>query len=253
MQTLMLLHGAPGDGSLWGPVLDELGPDIGAITPTLRRFGPDPWGDDGSSFGTEAHTEQLIGIIERQAERPIAVAAWSYSTHVLLNLMLRRPGLVGRAFLYEPGLDTYLTSRDEKEAFEEDARRAFGPVARELRESGPDDAVEALFESSGGAGFFRALPRERRERYLVSSRIIPLLMGGGRPPARITADELADVAVPLMVAFGSSTRPLFEIASRAVSRAVPSARLRVVEGADHMLPEKDPARFASLLADWISP
>lgn len=251
IQTLVILHGAPGDGSLWQPVIEAVRSDVRVIAPTLRWFGPASWDDDGSSFGTDAHTRQLLDIIETDAGAPVAVAAWSYSCHVVLDALLERPDLIAGAFLYEPGLSTYLEDADDLRAFGEDAQKAFGPIVGALQADGPEAAVQALFDSSGGKDCFDNLPADRRDRYLASARIMPLLMGGGQPPALITATDLARIDAPVTVAMGERTRPLFGIASRAVARAIPGARLEVVPDADHMLPEKQPARFASLIDRWL--
>lgn len=248
---LILLHGAPGDGRQWQPVLAALNTDIEVICPTLRWFGPESWPDDGSRFGTRSHTEQLIALLEK-ADTPAAVAAWSYSTHVVLNTLIERPDLIASAFLYEPGLHTYLRDEASRAAFDADARAAFGPVVEALQSAGPERAVAALIDASGGDGCFARMPEERRRLYLASARIMPLLLGGGEPPAPIGADQLSRIARPVTVGCGSATRALFAIASTAVADAIPGATLRMVDGADHMLPEKEPAVFAALLADWLA-
>lgn len=250
MTTLVLLHGAPGEGALWKPVVDRLSRPTRVETPTLRWFGSAAWPDDGRSFGTEAHADDLIGTLEDIGDGPAAVAAWSYSSHVVLDAALRRPDLMRAALVYEPGLSSYLTEEAERVAYGEDAVAAFGPVASALAEGGPAAAVEALFESSGGPGCFAALSFERRATYLASARIMPLLLGGGQPPKPISAADLAGLEVPLTVACGSATRPLFEIASRAVARAT-GRPLAMIAGADHMFPETDPAGFAGMLDDWL--
>ncbi len=103
----------------------------------------------------------------------------------------------------------------------------------------------------GGAGCFASLPVGRRERYLESARIMPLLMGGGQPPTDLKAQDLARISIPVTVAFGEQTRPLFEVASRAVARAIPRASLKTVADAHHMLPETAPDRFAALVRQWL--
>jgi pimeloyl-ACP methyl ester carboxylesterase len=236
---------------MWEPVVALLGPDVSVATPTLRWFGADPWPDDGAAFGTESHTEQLIRYLEERAGGPTAAAAWSYSTHVLLNAMRRRPDLFDRTLLYEPGLSTYLDDPLELKAFAQDATKAFGPVAAALAETGPTAAVEALFDSSGGPGCFRRLTPERQALYLESGRMMPLLMGGGQPPANLTAEDLSQIPVPVTVAMGEQTRDLFALASRAVARSIPGARLKTVSGADHMMPETAPHQFAALLREWL--
>ncbi len=248
---LFLLHGAPGDGSLWEPVVTSLQSEVRVVTPTFRSFGPAAeLAADG--FGTAVHSRQLIEWLETADAKPAAVAAWSYSCHVALAALLERPDLVARALLYEPGLSTYLESAEDFRVFGEDAQAAFAPVAEALHRDGPRKSVEALFESSGGSGCFAALPPERRERYLASAGVMPLLMGGGGPPAPISAADLGRIGVPVTVAMGAQTRPLFAVTSRAVARAIPGARLILVDDADHMLPETAPGRFAALIDDWLA-
>ena len=79
---------------------------------------------------------------------------------------------------------------------------------------------------AGGAGCFQQPPRRRREAHLASARMMLLRLGGGEPPANLKGDDLSRLDVPLTVAFGQAARPLFEIASRAVAQAVPSAELQ---------------------------
>ena len=96
---LILLHGAPGEGTQWQPVAEAMQVDVEMTCPTLRWFGSQAWEDDGSEFGTRAHTQQLIELLQDDGDGPSAIAAWSYSTHVVLDLLLQRPDLVSRAFL----------------------------------------------------------------------------------------------------------------------------------------------------------
>lgn len=257
MKTLVLLHGAPGDGTLWAPVIDCLGDaadTVSMVHPTLRWFGPEVWNDDGAGFGTEAHTLQLVELIEAVragGSASVAVVAWSYSCHVVLNALVRHPGLIDHALLYEPGLSSYLTDPVEIDAFNRDACAAFGPIAAQLPRHGPHRAVEMLFDASGGPGCFAGLPAQRRDRYLMSARIMPLLMGQGQPPADLKAADLARITAPVTVALGENTRPLFEVASRAVARAIPRASLKAIAAANHMLPELEPGRFAALIDQWL--
>jgi pimeloyl-ACP methyl ester carboxylesterase len=79
---------------------------------------------------------------------------------------------------------------------------------------------------------------------------MPLLLGGA-PPTTIRMKDLATIRVPTTVAFGEQSRPLFQIASRSVAKSIPDAVLVTVRGGDHMLPERDPDRFAALLLEWL--
>jgi len=95
---------------------------------------------------------------------------------------LRRPELVSRAFLYEPGLHTYLDDPEDLRAYRGDAQVAFAPVAEALQRDGPLRAVEALFESSGGPGCFASPSRWARGRARCSPS--PRAPWRGRYPRR---------------------------------------------------------------------
>jgi pimeloyl-ACP methyl ester carboxylesterase len=236
---------------VWDPVLDRLPPAVDARALTLSLFGRANAPGEGGAFGTELHAADIVDFVRSAMEEPVDVVAWSYSVHPVLLAALRSPHSFARLFLYEPGLPTYLADDADRAAFEADASAAFGPIGEALQREGPAAAVAALIDSSGGEGAFAALPAARRQMYLDSASMMPLLMGGGQPPAPIAAADLSNMSIPATVAMGARTRPVFAVPSRALAASLPHARLVVVEGADHMLPETNPARFAEIVAEWL--
>lgn len=249
---ILLLHGAPGDARVWTPVLDRMpaGFDIRPIT--LSYFGGQPWSDDGRQFGTEIHCRDIVSYIEATMSPPVTIAAWSYSVHPALLTALERPDLVEALFFYEPSLTTYVDDTEDLALFAADAEHAFEPIARALATGGPEAAVAALIDSSGGEGCFAEMPEERQTIYRDSAEMMRLLMGGGQQPAAIEARDLARVDCPATVVLGERSRPIFAVPSRALAAALPAGGLEVVPGADHMLPEREPQRFATLFADWLA-
>ncbi|QKG72011.1 alpha/beta fold hydrolase [Erythrobacter mangrovi] len=251
MREVLLLHGAPGHAGQWAPVLDRLPCAERVHAITLSFFGTQEVPEGGEAFGTERHADDIVAYVDNAMTPPVDAVAWSYSSHPLLLAALRRPDLFARLYLYEPGLPTYVTDQGELRAFEEDAGAAFGPIAAALQADGNEAAVAALFDSSGGEGCWVSLASDRQEIYLASCGMMPLLMGGGQPPTPISAEDVASLVLPLTVAMGSETRPVFAVPSRGLAKAVPTARLQIVDQSDHMLPEVDPSRFAELLEEWL--
>lgn len=245
-QLLLFIHGAAGDSRVWDPVVAALPSGLAAIAPTLTYFGPGEWPDDGSGFGTEVHCRDIVAAA-RGAGRPVHLVCWSYGVHPGLAALLEAPELFASAFFYEAGLPHYIASAKERAAFAESADAIFGPVGRALAEQGPEASVEALV----GKEAFTRLPAERRALYLSNARMMPLLMGKGRPPALITPRELAGIGTPCCAALGADTQAAFAIPTRALAAAIPGAVLTEVAAANHFLPETEPARFAGLVGDWV--
>ena len=244
MPRVLFVHGAAGDARVWQPVIDALGSEFDARAVTLTYFGTGNWPDSGENFGTELHAAD----IERAASGGgVHLVSWSMGTQPALKALCDAPHLFASALFYEPGLATFVEDETERAAWAADAHAAFAAVAQALHESGERAAVDAMIGER-----LADLSEERRQIYRDNARTMPLLMGGGRPPAEITAAELASVDCPTRIAMGASARPCFAIPSRGLAGALPSSELVIVESADHFLPEVDPARFATLVRDWLS-
>lgn len=250
-QAVLFLHGAPGDLRTWTPVTDVLGARFRCLAYTQRWFGARSWSAPGSDFGTEAHAADLIGMVEALDLAPVSLVAWSYAGHVALLAALRRPELFQRILIYEPGVGTYVVDPDERARMDADAAAMFPPLAEALGRGDLAEVVRRLIDASGGAGWFDRQPARCRAIHLDSAAMMPLLMGGGAPPADIGAADLASLRAPVSIAWGERTRDLFGVPSRAAAAAITTAQHREVEGAGHLLPEQDPTRFAALVATWM--
>ncbi len=120
-----------------------------------------------------------------------------------------------------------------------------------MQEQGAAAAVKALFDSSGGEGCFESMSEERQALYLQSQQMMPLLLGGGQHPANIQSADLKQIKAPVWVALGDQSPDHFSVPSRKVAATVADGHLRMQENCDHMMPEKDPSRFARLLREWL--
>lgn len=136
--------------------------------------------------------------------------------------------------------------------FGADAGLCFGEVAKVLEAEGEQAAAHRMFANvSRTEGFVEKLPPEARRVVLDNARMLPLMMGKGEPPVRITAEQVRSLKVPLIAAMGGKTRPTFAIPTRELARIAPGGRLEVVEDAGHLLPIEDPPLFAKALSGWL--
>ena len=249
---ILFVHGALGDARTWGPVLDALPWNVDARAITLSYFGTAAWRGDGSDFGTERHAADLEQFIDATMDAPVVVVAWSYGCHPALLLALRRPDLVAALVLYEPALSSYIEDDVLRGEFGADAAACFGPVGEVLAKDGEEAAAHRLFDNVGQSGFIADMAEDRRRIALSNARMIPLVMGKGAPPTKISADDVRTLNLPVIAAMGSETRPAFAVPTRVLADVARHGRLEVVPGAGHLLPESDPARFAGLVTEWLA-
>lgn len=256
--TVVLVHGALADARMWQPHQALLAKRWRAVAVTLRHhFGsedprPSPDHAAPAPFGISTHAEDLATFIEGMERGPVHLVAWSYSAHAALYLACHRPQLLRSVFVYEPGFPTYVTDPEALAAFETDAARMYAPLGAAVHSGDLERAVEFLMDASGQRpGYFRDQPAHRRQIQRDNARTLPLLMTQAPPPA-ITAEQLRFVQVPVCVAWGAQTRPVFEVVARAAAQAMPRAHHLVVEDAHHMWPDEKPAAFCGALESFWS-
>lgn len=244
-EIVLFVHGAAGDARIWRPVIDALPQGLVGRAMTLTYFGPDAWPDSGEQFGTETHAADILAAA-RHAGKPVHLVCWSYGVHPGLAAILDAPELFASALFYEAVMPHYFATPEGRRAFGEAFARTFGPIGRAVTEIGPQAGVTALIGPQ-----FPMLAEERRAIYLSNARMMSLLFGKSRPPRKITPSQLAQISLPCCAALGSDTQDVFSLSTRALAAAIRGARLEVIEGENHFMPETGPKRFAQLVAEWV--
>ena len=241
---VLFVHGALGEARVWDPVIAALPDGLSGEALTLTYFGDADWPDDGAGFSTATHAAD---IVRAAAGGGVTLVSWSMGTHPALQALLDAPDLFDAALFYEPGGASFIDDADDLAAWQRAFTDGFGPITPALEEGGDAAAADVLL----GMGRDK-LSAERLAIYRANARTMTLLLGGGQPPARIRAADCARIPHRTQVMAGDGTGRMFAIGSRALAAALPGANLRIVAGADHFLPETDPARFAALVAEFSS-
>jgi pimeloyl-ACP methyl ester carboxylesterase len=249
-EPLVFVHGAPSDHRVWVPHCAALAAHYRVIAYTQRYFGRGDWRSDWPPFGVRTHADDLIALLRELAE-PAHVVAWSYGAHVALTAASEVSGVFRSVFVYEPGFPTYVTDARELAEFAADAERMFGPVFAAVEQGDNADAVRALLDgSAGSSGYFNSQPVERRRVQLDSARVLPLLLRQPQVPL-LTCDQLRRLGMPVAVAWGERTRPLFAVVSRAAARCIDGRAPTTVLGATHLWPEERPHELVALVQRFL--
>jgi pimeloyl-ACP methyl ester carboxylesterase len=249
--ALLLLHGALGDRRTLGPVAAHLSPRVRAIVPTQRYFGPLPRSVGRKPFGTASQAEDLLAMFDALGLEQAHVVAWSFSAHSALAAAVAEPGRFLSLFLYEPGFPTFVTDPAALAECAADGGRSFGPVAEAAGRGDWGEAARRLIDSAAGQPrWFDAQPASVREIHLDNADTIGLLFTQ-TPPVPLSGGDLSTLEVPTTIAWGADTASTYRLVSRAAAQAIPGARAVELPGAGHLLPERDPARFAGLVAEHL--
>jgi pimeloyl-ACP methyl ester carboxylesterase len=238
---IVCLHESGTTGEVWRPLAEAIAGRARTIACDRRGWGRSPAPEPYTATTIEEHAEDAARLIEEIGGAPVVLCGAGFGAVVVLDLLVRRPGLVRSAVTIEPPLLAFLA--EATEALSEDV----GALRERISAAGPRAGVE-LYLSGGlralGPGAER-LPEPFRA--VAAERAFSLFAELGAVPAwRVPLAELARLPRPAAVVLASSTPELVRRAGLEFSARSPEVELRELDSAG--LPQLE---AAVPLADFV--
>jgi pimeloyl-ACP methyl ester carboxylesterase len=248
--TVLLLHGQPGTGASWDPLIRLLEPEFRVLAPDRAGYGATP----DRAAGLAENAELVAALLRGLDSGPATVVAHSWAGGVAVLLASRHPEvvhslvLVGAACTADSlnSLDRWLTWPVVGDLMTAVGLVGIGTVLPWLRH---------LVDPLGGT-------LHRRVASALPDRAVTV--GGGDPLGRmrqsflieqralvaelpVVEGALRSVSVPVEVVVGDWDLVVPPASAVTLARAVPGAELTFVPGAGHFLARDDPEALAGVV------
>jgi pimeloyl-ACP methyl ester carboxylesterase len=248
-EAVLFLHGQPGSAHDWDRVVKALGPTLESIA--IDRPG---WDGERPPSDLAGNAIAAIEALDARGVGRAMVVGHSLGAAVAAKLAIEHPARVARLVLVSPAVNAAALSWVDS--------LLAAPIAGSLA------SVTAL----SGAGLALAAPPLRRriadllgldESYLdKSSRrlLTPAAWRAFVSEQRMLVRELpglehrlAEITAPTTVVCGRDDRVVPPEAARAVTAQIDGAELVLLDRAGHLLPQRQAARLATLIANLSGP
>jgi pimeloyl-ACP methyl ester carboxylesterase len=185
--------------------------------------------------GVDDHVADLEAVV---AGRRCTVVGHSYGGTVALAFAARQPELAASVLAYEPPL-AWL-----------EAWPTHGPREHPFAGVSAEQAAESFLKRMIGEHRYERLPLRTREEVVQDGAALVAELTAIRndPPPF----EPAAITVPAIIARGEDTAPHHIWGADLLVEQMPSATLRVVEGAGHGGHQSHPREFAALVLESVS-
>jgi 2-succinyl-6-hydroxy-2,4-cyclohexadiene-1-carboxylate synthase len=247
---LLLLHGFTGTAATWSALVDAFGPTRRIIAPDLLGHGRSAAPTDPAAYVLAQQAGDLAELLDRLRAAPADVVGYSMGARLALVLALEHPRQVRSLVLESPAA-----------GIADPAARVARATADELLAGRLErDGIEAFAEAWEREPLFASqadLPAEARERLHRERRghdlagLAASLRGAGQGVMAPLHDRLVDIAARVLVVAGGRDAVGLERA-RQVARAIPGARLEVVERAGHAPHLEQPRAFLDHVAAFLA-
>lgn len=230
--ALVLVHGTTADHTRWAPILPALRERFTVYACDRRGRGGS---GDGPPYAMEREFEDVAAVVDGIGGS-VDLLGHSYGALCSLEAAARAKNL-RRLVLYEPPI----------------------PAGMPITQPGVIDRLQALLDAGDREGvvsaFMLEVPRVPRDQ-LDRMRALPAWQArvgaAGTIPRELRAHDgytfvpakFREVKAPVLLLLGGDSPPFFRAALERVQAAIPSARLVVLPGQQHVAIDTAPDLFA---------
>jgi pimeloyl-ACP methyl ester carboxylesterase len=247
---LVCVHGSLCDFRIWSAVLGPLAPRHRVIAVSLRHFFPEQWDGVGDTYSIAQHVADVIAFIEQLDTGPVDLMGHSRGGHVAFRVAGRRPELLRRLILAEPGgeLDTTLDPAATSGPSPLAARIA---ASAELIAAGDIDGGLALFINAlEGPGAWARMPATPKQLLRDNAMTLIGQVRDRRPPfSRADAEA---ITTPTLFIGGANTKGALPQVLHTLAAHVPNSRTVMIPNTTHPMFEQSPQRYCEIVLDFLA-
>jgi pimeloyl-ACP methyl ester carboxylesterase len=245
---LVCVHGSLCDFRNWSAVLGPLSARHRVIAVSLRHFFPKRWDGSGDTYSLAQHIDDVIAFMAALNAGPVDLMGHSRGGHVSFRVAQRRPDLMRRLILAEPGgeIDASL---------DPDYKPGPWPMAKPIAAAA--NAVGAGDIDRGLEIFLTALNVPWKRLPAVTKQLLrdnaTTLIGDARD-ARMpfTKADAESIQTPTLFIGGAATRGLLPKVLHALAAHVPDARAEMIAGATHAMFEQAPQAYSEIVLKFLA-
>jgi len=248
--VLVCVHGSLGDFRTWSPVLGPLSRRHRVIAISLRHFFPAHWDGRGNTYSIGQHTDDLISFIERLDTGPVDLMGHSRGGHISFRAAQRRPELLRRLVLAEPGGELDSTLNPE-------ARTGASPLAEWMRAAAEkvsagdiEGGLSYFVDTLEGPGAWGRLPAATKQGLRDNATTLIGQANDGRLP--FSKHDAESINLPTLLIGGGQTKGNLPLVLRALAAHIPNSQTAIIPNTTHSMFEQAPQHYCEIVLDFLA-
>ena len=248
---LVCVHGSLCDFRIWSAVLGPLTRKHRVIAVSLRHFFPEHWDGVGDTYSIAQHVDDMIGFIEGLDTGPVDLMGHSRGGHVSFRVARRRPDLLRRLILAEPGAELDATLDPEvKPGAPSPLAARFKTSAEKIAAGDIDGGLTFFMEAIEGPGAWARLPATPKQLLRDNAMTLIGQVRDNRPPFSRTDAEA--IATPTLFIGGANTRGLLPKVLHTLAAHVKGSKTAMIPGATHPMFEQAPQKYCEIVLAFLA-
>jgi pimeloyl-ACP methyl ester carboxylesterase len=246
-RPLVCVHGSLCDFRNWLAVLGPLSARHRVISVSLRHFFPERWDGNGGSYSLDQHIDDVIAFIEQLDAGPVDLMGHSRGGHVSFRVAQRRPDLLRKLILAEPGGEIDASLDPDYKPGPWPMADPIAAAAELIIDGDIDDGLEIFLTALHVP--WKRLPATTKQ--LLRDNATTLIGDARDVRIPFSKPDAESVRTPTLFIGGAATRGLLPKVLQALAAHVAGARTEMIAGATHAMFEQAPQRYSEIVLDFL--
>ncbi len=246
---LVCVHGSLGDFRSWFCVLGPLSQKHRVIAVSLRHFFPEQWDGVSDTYSIAQHVEDVIGFIEQLNAGPVDLTGHSRGGHVSFRVAQRRPDLLRRLILAEPGGELDATLDPAATPGPSPLAARVAAAAGLIAAGDVDGGLKLFFEAVEGPGKWARLPAMPKQQLRDNAYTLIGQARDGRPP--FSKADVESIGMPTLFIGGARTKGSLPHVLHTLAAHVPNSRTAIIPNTTHPMFEQAPRQFCEIVLEFL--
>jgi pimeloyl-ACP methyl ester carboxylesterase len=247
---LVCVHGSLCDFRIWSAVLGPLSQKHRVIAVSLRHFFPEHCDGVGDTYSIAQHVDDVIAFIEQLGTRPVDLMGHSRGGHISFRVAQRRPDLLRRLILAEPGgeLDATLDPAFKPGPSPLAARVAAS--AEKIAAGDVEGGLTMFFDAIEGPGAWARLPATPKQQLRDNAFTLIGQSRDKRPPfSKLDAEA---IKTPTLFIGGGNTKGSLPHVLHTLAAHLPNSRTAMIPNTTHPMFEQAPQKFCEIVLEFLA-
>ena len=191
-----------------------------------------------------------FAFIEKLDTKPVDLMGHSRGGHICFRVAQRRPDLLRKLILAEPGGELDATLDPAFKPGPSPLAARIAASAEVIAKGDIDGGLEIFMDGLEGPGAWKRLPAASKQLLRDNATTLIGQTRDQRPPfSRADAEA---IKTPTLFIGGAKTRGTLPVVLRALAAHVPDSRIAMIPGATHPMFEQAPQKFSEIVLAFLA-
>src|SRR6202161_2514533 len=249
-RPLVCVHGTLGDFRTWSAVLGPLSLKHRVIAVSLRHFFPEHWDGLGDTYSIAQHVADVIGFIEQLDAGPVNLMGHSRGGHVSFRVAQRRPDLLRRLILAEPGGELDATLDPSATPGPSPLAARIAASAEKIAAGDVEGGLALFFDAIEGPGAWARVPAASKQQLRDNAFTLIGQARDRRPP--FSKADAESIKNPTLFVGGANTKGTLPQVLHALAAHVPNSKTVMIPNTTHPMFEQAPQKFCEIVLEFLA-